>query len=311
MAGNASRAKGEVMKTIEPRALRDAFGSFLTGVTVVTAYDQNKQPIGFTANSFSSVSLDPPLLLVCLSNSSSNFDALTNANGFAINVLAETQIEISNTFASPVEDRFSDCEWQNGPFGGPVIEGVSAWFDCSTHNIVQAGDHVILIGKVEAFEAGTAPGLGYARGAYVTSALETEVLVGRSNFIVSALVERNGQVLLMQDKSGGLSLPERQVGKSGATEALRVLIKDCGITAAPGFVYSVFEDANDHQPHISFLCQAAEGEPAKGAFLDLDAATLELIADRSLRSMLERFATESNMDNYGVYFDQSDNNDTV
>lgn len=294
------------MTTIDPRALRDAFGSFLTGVTVVTAYDPRGKPIGFTANSFSSVSIDPPLLLVCLSKASSNYDALTNSKGFAINVLAETQIETSNTFARPVKDRFDDCVWRKSPRGYPIIDDVSAWFDCSMHNIIEAGDHVILIGRIESFETGTAPGLGYARGAYVTSALETEALVGRESFIVSALVERNGLVLLVEDRSGGLSLPERQVGRTGATESLRVLIDECGITAAPGFVYSVFEGTEKHQPHISFLCQAAQGEPAKGTFLELDTDTLDRVVDPALRSMLERFAAESNMDNHSVYDESND-----
>ena len=145
------------MTTIDPRALRNAFGTFMTGVTVVTSHDADGNPLGFTANSFTSVSLDPPLVLVCLANSSQNYDALTQAKGFAVNVLSEGQKDVSNTFARPVEDRFSAVNWQNGPHGSPVFNDVSAWFDCSMHQTVPAGDHVILIGKVEAFETSTAP----------------------------------------------------------------------------------------------------------------------------------------------------------
>ena len=156
------------MTDIDPRALRNAFGTFMTGVTVVTAKDGNGTPLGFTANSFTSVSLDPPLVLVCLANSSKNYDAFIGAKGFAVNILAETQIPLSNTFASRVEDRFAEVDWRDGPNGSPILADVSAWFDCAMHKTVDAGDHVILIGEVKAFDANTTSGLGYARGAYVT-----------------------------------------------------------------------------------------------------------------------------------------------
>lgn len=294
------------MTQIDPRALRNAFGTFMTGVTVVTAHDPAGNPIGFTANSFTSVSLDPPLLLVCLSNTSSNYAALTKAKGFAVNVLSESQKNISNTFARPVEDRFSACGWQNGPHGSPVLDDVSAWFDCSTHNLVEAGDHVILIGQVEAFDTSTSPGLGYVRGAYVTAAREAELLSGHSDILVSALIERDGQVLLHDDGAGGLNLPDAKIGKGGAITALRGVIKDCGVGATPGFVYSVFEDTDQHHQHICFLCQAEGGTPSHGQFVPLDADTLERVPQGARRSMLARFARESRMGNYGVYFGDQD-----
>ena len=94
------------MKDIDHNALREAFSAYMTGVTVVTTINSQNQPIGFTANSFTSVSLDPPLLLVCLAKTSKKFREMTEAKGFAVNVLAESQKYISNTFASPVEERF-------------------------------------------------------------------------------------------------------------------------------------------------------------------------------------------------------------
>lgn len=287
---------------LDPRALRDAFGTFLTGVTVVTSHDDTGTPLGFTANSFASVSLDPPLVMVCLANSSRNFEALTQTSGFAVNILAEDQKDISNTFARPAEDRFAAVDWQVGPQGSPILAGVSAWFDCSMHKTVEAGDHVILIGQVEAFDTSTAPGLGYARGAYVTPAAEAEVLAHGANLVVSALIERAGEVLLIDDGFGGLTLPQKPVGRAGASVALSELIASCGIEADPGFIYSVFEDvAREHQ-HISFLCQAGEGTPKQGCFTALTASTMMEVTDPALRIMLERFASESRMGNYGVFY---------
>ena len=130
------------------KELRQAFGAFATGVTVVTTLTPDGEPIGFTANSFTSVSLDPPLLLVCIAKSSTNLQSFSHCEHFAINVLSETQKDVSARFASRVEDRFADTLWQRGSAGTPLIDGAVAWFECSTDNLVDAGDHLILIGRV-------------------------------------------------------------------------------------------------------------------------------------------------------------------
>ncbi|WP_432448103.1 flavin reductase [Aliiroseovarius marinus] len=287
---------------IDPRALRNAFGAFMTGVTVVTTKDAHGKPVGFTANSFTSVSLDPPLVLVCLANSSSNYDTFTRAGGFAVNVLAEDQVEVSNTFARPVEDRFAAVDWQDGPAGSPVFEGVSAWFDCTMFNRVEAGDHLILIGRVEGFENAIHPGLGYARGAYVTPAAEAEALNDNAQLMVSALIEHEGKVLLVDAGEGRLALPEAKVGKGGARAALTKLINDTGVDAEPGFIYSVYEDEARETQHISFLCQAGGETTRHGLFTALSPSTLMDIADPVACTMLERFAVESRMGNFGVYY---------
>lgn len=286
----------------DTRALRNAFGSFMTGVTVVTAHDAEGAPLGFTANSFTSVSLDPAMVLVCLANSSRNYDTLVAATGFAVNILAENQIEVSNTFARPAEDRFATVGWHKGPHGAPILEGVSAWFDCKMHKTVEAGDHVILIGEVMAFDKTATPGLGYARGAYVTPSTAAKALEPNTNLIVSALIERDGDVLLVDNGNGGLGLPECLVENEGASAALKKLITQTGLSAQPGFVYSVFEDVARKRQHISFLCQTAEGEPKHGTFVPLKQSTLDDIADPAILIMLERFAAESRIGSYGIYY---------
>lgn len=286
----------------DPRRLRNAFGTFLTGVTVVTAHDRHGKPLGFTANSFTSVSLEPPLVLVCLANSSQNYEALITSNGFAVNVLSQTQIEISNTFARPVENRFAVGNWGKGPYGSPVLEGASAWFDCSMHKTIEAGDHVILIGQVEAFDNTTTPGLGYARGAYVTASNAADALAHTTNLVVSALIEKNGYVLLVDDGSGGLTLPECVVEGQGASAAVKKLIASTGLHAVPGFIYSVFEDVERKRQHISFLCQTTQGEPSTGSFVPLTSTALDHVSDSAILTMLKRFAAESMLGNYGIYY---------
>ena len=284
------------------RLLRDAFGTFMTGVTVVTTLDEAGAPIGFTANSFSSVSLDPPLLLVSIAKTSANYARFMAVKGFAINILSESQKDVSNTFAKPVEDRFASVQWQLGPQGAPILHGVSAWFDCRLHQVIEAGDHAILIGQVEAFEASGQAGLGYYRGSYFTPAQAGAALASGPAVVVSALIEQDGHVLLQDDGRGGLSLPTARVGANGATATLQALIEAAGVQAMPGFIYSVYEDVGAGQQHIAFLCPSTGGTPAKGGFVELSPNGFDDVTDPAMRIMLERLADEARVGDYGIYF---------
>lgn len=150
----------------DPRTLRDALGCFATGVTIVTARDEAERPIGLTANSFSSVSLDPPLILFCLAQSSANVERFRQAAHFAINVLHIGQQPISGAFARP-GDRFQDVAWETWDTGAPILSGALASFECATDQIVEAGDHLVIIGRVTRarFEPRRDP-LLYFRGKY-------------------------------------------------------------------------------------------------------------------------------------------------
>ena len=146
------------------RALKRTFGAYPTGVTVVTTLHRGV-PLGFTANSFTSVSLDPPLVLVCHGSYATSHAAFRDATGFAVNILAADQEALAKRFASRVEDRFAGIGWCDGE-GGPILDGSAAWLDCAMHDAHPAGDHTILIGRVLAHEdAGTDP-LLYARGRF-------------------------------------------------------------------------------------------------------------------------------------------------
>ncbi len=287
--------------TVDPRALRDAFGCFMTGVTVVTTV-QDGRPLGFTANSFSSVSLDPPLLLVSIANRSANLSAFTTGAGFAINILSEGQKDLSAGFARPVDDRFADLYWRHGPAGNPVLAGVSAWFDCRLDQAVPAGDHTILIGRITGFEAGNAPGLGYYRGAYVTPATTAAQMPAGPDVVISAVIEADGQVLLVDDGRGGLSVPMARVGTDGVQAALTRLLAAVGVTAGAGSIYAVYEDAGTKTQHIALRCPARPGKPAQGAFVELSADGVADITDPALRAMLLRLADEARVGAYGIYF---------
>lgn len=290
----------------DPRALRDAFGCFMTGVSVVTTLDARGTPLGFTANSFTSVSLDPPLLLVSIARKSGNLAAFEGAAGFGVNILAETQKEVSATFARPVADRFATICWRRGPVGAPLIAGVSAWFDCTMEQVVPAGDHTILIGRIGGFEATPAPGLGYYRGAYITPAQTAAQLPAGPNVVITAILEAGGEVLLRDDGRGGLALPTARVGAEGVQAALEGLIAATGLSAAPGEIYAVYEDVAQRAQHMAFRCrvdrQTGPGRPAQGCFVTLSGAGVEDVTDPAARIMLERLAEESRLGAYGIYY---------
>ena len=288
--------------SFDPRALRSAFGAFATGVTVVTALDEEGRPLGFTANSFTSVSLDPPLLLVCLARTSRNFNAMTTGKGFAVNILAETQEAISNTFARPSEDRFAGLDWKQGPFGSPVLGGAAAWFDCSLHQVIEAGDHVILLGRIEAFENTERTGLGYARGKYFIPALAAKAVIAAAegHLHLSAIIERNGEVLLAGDDVKSLPGCDVETGDPLAT-LQNALVDMTGLPVWIGFLYSVYEDKKDGRHHVVYRASADEGEPRAGRFVPLSQTGAHKFESSATADIVNRFAVESSLGHFGVF----------
>lgn len=148
----------------QTRALRTAFGSFATGVTVITTMSDGR-PVGMTANSFSSVSLDPALVLWAIDKGSDRFDVFSTAQRYAIHVLAEDQVALSNGFARS-SDAFDQIDWTSGADEVPELTGVLSRFDCRLVAGHDAGDHVILVGEI--LEVAHQPGkpLLFAGGRY-------------------------------------------------------------------------------------------------------------------------------------------------
>jgi flavin reductase (DIM6/NTAB) family NADH-FMN oxidoreductase RutF len=134
---------------IDPRSFRDALGCFATGVTVVTARARNGRPFGVTVNSFSSVSLDPPLVLWSLSAHSMTYSAFVEASHFAVHVLCEGQESHCRQFARSGIDRFDGIKLNEGIGGVPIVPDVAALFECRSLYRYWGGDHVIFIGRVD------------------------------------------------------------------------------------------------------------------------------------------------------------------
>jgi 3-hydroxy-9,10-secoandrosta-1,3,5(10)-triene-9,17-dione monooxygenase reductase component len=152
MALLAMKDTATAQPVADPRALRDALGRFVTGVTVVTSRTKSGKACGVTVNSFASLSLDPPLVLWSLSLTSSSHPAFDEATHFVVHVLADGQEDIARQFARSGIDRFAGLELDVGPEGIPVIPGVAARFECRTLYRYWGGDHVIFVGRVDAFD---------------------------------------------------------------------------------------------------------------------------------------------------------------
>jgi flavin reductase (DIM6/NTAB) family NADH-FMN oxidoreductase RutF len=133
---------------IDPALYRRTCAQFATGITVVTTLDSEGHPHGLTVNSFSSVSLDPPLVLVSIDLRNAILGHFISSEWYAINVLAEHQEDLSRRFSSPAENRFLGVEWTTGASGVPLLSGVLAQLECSVVQTFEAGDHTVLIGAV-------------------------------------------------------------------------------------------------------------------------------------------------------------------
>jgi flavin reductase (DIM6/NTAB) family NADH-FMN oxidoreductase RutF len=132
---------------------RQACGQFATGVAVATASDQSGAPHGLTINSFTSVSMTPPMVLICIDYRAQVLQVFLKASHYAVNILSHSQQDISNRFAYRAEDRFSGVAWQRGETGAPLIEGALAAMECATRRVMEGGDHTILLAEVVAVHA--------------------------------------------------------------------------------------------------------------------------------------------------------------
>lgn len=131
----------------DPRELRNALGRFATGIAVVMAKDEEGL-IGVTVNSFSSVSLDPPLVLFCMARSLNSLSRLEKAKAYSVNILLGTQQEVSNRFARAGEDKFAGTAWEEGVSGAPRLLPAHATFECLPYANYDGGDHEIFVGRV-------------------------------------------------------------------------------------------------------------------------------------------------------------------
>ncbi|MEB8388822.1 flavin reductase family protein [Rhodobacteraceae bacterium KMM 6894] len=287
----------------EKRALREAFGQFATGVTVVTTRQPDGTPRGFTANSFTSVSLDPPLLLVCIAKSAHSCAVFGEAEHFGVNVLCEDQKDISGLFASRAQDKFQQIDWIEGTGGVPLLPGSVAMFACVQHQRIDAGDHVVLIGRVLDSTVNTAPPLGYHRGSYFSIGLEDKLVSAAAragDVSIGAIMEQNGAILLVRNADGTVTVPDapdHSVSLPGLTERMT----RAGLTPQLDHLYAVYDDA-DRARHAIVYHGTVSGPAPKGMFFcPLEEIPLNRVVSAPERAMLARYAQEYRHGQFGIY----------
>lgn len=145
---------------------RIALSRFVSGITVVTVLGDDNRPAGITVSAFSSVSLEPPLVLACIDKRASVHDYLAEGSHFAVNILAHDQEHLSRRFASKDQDRFDGAGYREGAMGVPLLEGAVAYIECRVVHVYPGGDHTIVVGEVESTSAGDHKPLAYYRGGY-------------------------------------------------------------------------------------------------------------------------------------------------
>ncbi len=143
--------------SIDPREFRDTVGCFATGITVITTVDEGGHPVGFTANSFTSLSLDPPLVLFCLDRKVASFEAFATERPFAVNVLTSAQTEVSQRFATSGPEKWEGFEFESWETGSPILRDCLANLECTIESIHEGGDHVIVTGRVVAINRADTP----------------------------------------------------------------------------------------------------------------------------------------------------------
>jgi flavin reductase (DIM6/NTAB) family NADH-FMN oxidoreductase RutF len=160
------RAARAEAKRFDRRDYRNALGQFATGVTVITACAKDGRSIALTVNSFTSVSLEPPLVLWCLSRQATDFAALNAASRFAVNVLSARQHHLSRQFATTRADKFTGVDCEDATTGSPLLKGASAHFICRVVGRFDGGDHIIILGEVEKYRWNAGEPLVFHAGRY-------------------------------------------------------------------------------------------------------------------------------------------------
>ncbi len=280
------------------RHLRDAFGRFATGVTVVTTRAADGAPRGFTANSFTSVSLDPPLLLVCVAKAAHSCPAFAAADHFAVSILADDQRDVSGVFASQSPDKFALVNWHEDLNAMPLIDGALASFSCARHQLVDAGDHLILMGRITAFETTQGQPLGYYGGSYFDIGLDravTDAATAGKVSVAAVLAHENG-VLLVESPEGNVTLPT-----DITVQALTDTLAQKALSPQLDHLYAVYQVTGTGAQRIVYHGRV-DGAPRDGLrYHDLGALPLDRVRDDAERALLRRYAQEHRFGSFGIY----------
>ncbi|GAA3702081.1 flavin reductase [Arthrobacter ginkgonis] len=199
LKGNAPLADQATARSINGDTFRKVMGNYPTGVVVVTATDAAGEPVGMVIGSFTSVSLDPPLVAFLPTKASRTFERMRSATSFCINVLAADQEWLCRHFSAPKEDKFQGVAWHPSPSGAPILDGAVSWIECVPHEVFDGGDHHLVLARVTDLEASrdSLPLLFFQRG--------------YGKFTPSSLVVSNGREFIESVHLAAVARPEMEL----------------------------------------------------------------------------------------------------
>ena len=291
-------------------AFRAALATFLTGVTIVTTKDEAGRQWGLTANSFTSVSLDPPLILFCVASRAGSYDAFSRCTGFAVNILSYDQLDLAHRFSryGPY-DKFEGVEVRASVNGAPVLPGSSAWLGCSVHQRIVAGDHLVVIGRVLDVETNGHRPLGYSRGNFLSLAPERpssprQALRCRVQWMIDT---EDGDILLARRAEGQWALPtspeaEVRLDDEWLVAAAR-RVAGADVLDTP-VLFAVYDDSADGVVTLAYRCRVSGPvvkTSARLEFVESQRALDETRESDLVYSMVERFVSERDEDAFGIY----------
>lgn len=303
------------------RDLRHTFGAFATGVSVVATRTRNGEIRAFTANSFASVSIDPPLVLVCIDKRLTSLSEFEQAETFSINILNSDQQPLSNAFASRDPQLKAAASQSMAGQVTPYLPESLAVFLCAQHQRVDAGDHIILIGRVEHYRSCDAEPLVFFRGSYVS----IDAAIARpsgynSRIVVGGVLGVSDKVLLCrQSGQEKWEIPWVKL-KSGERhgEALRARFQELGIDIATSSLYSLFQETNDLTTTLILSVESRDGMESccatdhfESQFFSSDEIPWDRIQSEMTRGLLKRYLDEKSRGMLGVYFDTIQNGGSI
>jgi len=285
--------------------LRNALGAFVTGVTVATTIDAQGRPRGLTANSFTSVSLNPALILVCIGEGAASYSAFTACERFAVNILSERQRHVSALFASQSADKFEQVQWTMSPGGAPLLNDSLSWLDCRLHTAIPCGDHAIVVGEVTDYSTGAGRPLGYFRGGYVRFGLAQDAVDAyrRAQAALGCIVDDGEGLLLCRGATGAWSVPLSTMADAGASgkDALNAALDKIGAEVDLSFIYSIFGDRPAYIIYRGRLKSLRPRAPHRARLFRPDEIPWDDLPDEPFRNMLKRYVAERDSERFGIY----------
>jgi flavin reductase (DIM6/NTAB) family NADH-FMN oxidoreductase RutF/ADP-ribose pyrophosphatase YjhB (NUDIX family) len=293
----------------DPLVFRRTLGKFLTGVTIVATRDSAGKRWGMTANSFSSVSLAPPLISICIADRSPSFPAFVEAESFGVSILSSEQQDVAMRFAKPFEDKFDGLPFAEPRAGSPVLDSSAATLVCRTVQRIVAGDHVILVGEVLECAAHDEPLLGYSEGRFfrMDPHVQHGTLVPRSGREVDFgwLIEQDKRLLLFRDRATqrwtipmGALAAGTTMSESMSRSARNVL----GVDVEPQFLYSTL-DLSDERTCYVYRATSTSDLPsgAEWGLFDEQSVPWDEFKHDNMIPMVRRYFTERERDNFGIF----------